>query len=241
MIKGQDDTGVKKELSEVAASLGIDFFRVTSADGFENTPEGHRPRDIMPDVKSIIILGMKLLDSQLNILPAHEREGFSSSRQDLYAGHSDIVSHLLDDAGYVIARSLERKGFKAYHVTAARGGVDQRYLMGLLSLKHLAVKAGLGVFGRHSLVITPQYGPRVRLTAILTDAEMEPDPPLAQNFCEKCLGNPCITLCPVKALTEPVGDSPYQINKYACRQYLNTRPACAICMKVCPAGSERVK
>lgn len=238
MIKGRKEVSLKKRLGEMAASLGVDLFRTTVADCLDDAPKGHRAKDVMPDAKSAIVLGMKLLDAQVNIIPSREGEDFfgQSSRQDMFVGHEDIVARRLDEIGYVMARSLEKAGFKAYHQMASRGGTDERYLMGLLSLKHLAAKAGLGVFGYSSLIITPQYGPRVRLTAILTDAEMESDAPLDQSFCEKCVGNPCIVQCPVKALTKPLDESLYQINKYACRQYLNTRPICAICMKVCPTG-----
>lgn len=234
---------LKKELGEMAANLGVDFFRVTAADHLDDAPAGHRPRDVMPDAKSIIVLGMKFLDAQLNILPVREGESFfsESPRQDMFAGHVDIVARRLDEVGYSIGRSLEKRGFKAYHQMASRGGTDERYLMGLLSLKHLAARAGLGVFGYHSLIVTPQYGPRVRLAAILTDAQIEVDAPLNQSFCERCIGTPCVARCPVKALAKPVDNSLYKINKYACRQYLNTRPTCAICMKVCPIGIERSK
>jgi epoxyqueuosine reductase len=236
------EANLKSTLSEIAESLGVDLFRIVAADRFEDAPEGHRPRDVMPDVKSILILGIKYLDSQLDILPSREGDAFftQSPRQQMFAGHSDLISQRLDEIGYTVARSLERHGFKAYHQMASAGGVDQRYLTGLLSLKHLAARAGLGVFGYHSLIITPQYGPRVRLAAILTDAKMESDSPLNESFCESCVGTPCIALCPAKALTKPANGSFYQINKYACQQYLTTRPACTICMKVCPTWKSRM-
>jgi epoxyqueuosine reductase len=158
----------------------------------------------------------------------------------MFKRHNTFISQELDRAGYAVARFLEKKGFKAYHQMASTGGTDERYLMGLLSLKHMAVQAGLGVFGHNSLLITPQYGPRVRLTAIVTDAELQPDTPLDENFCEDC-GNPCISLCPVKALEKSSHDTPYEINKFACCQYLKTRPTCSVCFKVCPIGSQRIR
>lgn len=122
---------------------------------------------------------------------------------------------------------------------ASTGGTDQRYLIGLLSLKHMAVQAGLGVFGYNSLLITPQYGPRVRLTAIVTDAKITSDAPLVENFCINC-EKLCLSLCPAKALKKPSHGS-YEINKFACSQYLSTRPTCSICLKACPVGNQRVK
>lgn len=82
----------------MAESLGVDLFRVVAADRFEDAPEGHRPRDVMPDVKSILVLGIKYLDAQLEILPSRE-EGFFTQgpRQQMFAGHNDLISRRLDE------------------------------------------------------------------------------------------------------------------------------------------------
>jgi len=232
--------GLKEDLNEMATHLEADLFGVASVDDLIDAPLGHRPMDILPNAKSVIVLGMKMLDAQTDILPTDGDFFGASPRQDMFKGHSGFISQELDRVGYAIAKFLEKRGFKAYHQMASIGGVDQRYLMGLLSLKHMAVQAGLGVFGRHSLLITPQYGPRVRLTAIVTDAELQPDTPIDRDFCKGC-ENVCISLCPANALKNPINDSPYEINKFACSQYLNTRPTCSVCLKVCPIGSQRIR
>lgn len=232
--------GLKEDLKEMTMRLGADLFGVASADDFNDAPLGHRPEDILPNAKSVIVLGMKMLDAQTDILPTDGDFSGASPRQDMFKGHNTFLSQELDRVGYAIARFLETKSFKAFHQMASTGGTDRGYLMGLLSLKHMAVQAGLGVFGRHSLLITPQYGPRVRLTAIVTDAELQPDTPIKKNFCKDC-ENPCISLCPANALKKPSDDSPYEIGKFACCQYLNTRPTCSVCLKVCPIGSQRIR
>ncbi len=221
-------------------SLGADLFGVASIESFDDAPMGHRPTDILSKAKSVIVVGMKMLDAQADILPTNGNYFAISPRQDMYRGHYTFISQELDRIGYTVARFLEKKGFKAYHQMASTGGTDQRYLMGLLSLKHMAVQAGLGVLGHNSLLITPQYGPRVRLTAILTDAQMPPDTPLSKNFCRDC-EKMCISMCPANALKKPIDETPYTIDKFVCHQYLNTRPACAVCLKVCPVGSHRIR
>jgi len=50
------------------------------------------------------------------------------------------------------------------------------------------------------LLVTPQYGPRVKLAVIFTDAEIEPDIELSEDFCSNC--NLCIKACPTGALSE---------------------------------------
>lgn len=158
----------------------------------------------------------------------------------MFQGHNTLVSQELDRVGYAIARFLEEKGFKAYHQMASKGGADKRYLKGLLSLKHMAVRVGLGVFGQNSLLITPQYGPRVRLTVVVTNAAITPDTPLTTDFCTDCK-NPCTSLCPADALKKPSYSSAYNVDKFACAQYLSTRPTCSICLKVCPIGDRRIR
>jgi len=230
----------KEDLKDIAKRFGADLFGVASAEDLNDAPQGHRPKDIVPSAKSVIVLGMKMLDAQTDILPANGDFFGAPPRQDMFRGHNTFISQELDRAGYAIARVLEKKGFKAYHQMAFTGGTDRRYLTGLLSLKHIATKAGLGVLGRHGLLITPQYGPRVRLTAIVTDAELRSDLPINRDFCRDC-ETPCISLCPANALIKPRHDSPYEINKFACRQYLSTRPTCSVCLKVCPIGSQRIR
>ncbi|MFQ6126279.1 MAG: hypothetical protein ACE5R6_16970 [Candidatus Heimdallarchaeota archaeon] len=233
---------LKQELKELATHLGADLFGIAPATCLANAPKGHKAEDILPGARSIIVLAMKMLDTQVDILPVTGQETAffgESSRQAMYAAHGGLVSRHLDDFGFQLARFLEKEGYQTYHQMASAGGVDARYLMGLISLKHAAVGGGLGVIGHSSLLITPQFGPRIRLTAIITDAELEPDKPLVLNFCKDC-PQPCITECPADALTVPQDhEILYELNKFACNQYLNTRPACAVCLKVCPSGNPK--
>ena len=66
-------------------------------------------------------------------------------------------------------------------------------------LKDAALLAGIGVMGRNNLVITPRYGPRVRLRALLVDHPLAPSAPL-EDFtpCDGCPA-PCRQACPQAA------------------------------------------
>ena len=231
---------LKEELHDEASRHGIDLFGVASARDLGDAPPGHRPTDILLGAESAIVLGLKMLDAQTDLLPLEGDTASTSPRQAMFSGHNAFLSQKLDGAGYGLSRFLEEKGFNAYHQLASTGGVDGRYLTGLLSLKHIAAKAGVGVIGRSSLLITPRYGPRVRLTAVVTDAVIDPDKPLKEDYCSGCPGL-CISQCPVNALQKPNPGTPYQINRFACQQYLTTRPSCSICLKVCPVGDKRIR
>jgi len=65
-------------------------------------------------------------------------------------------------------------------------------------LKDAAVLAGLGSIGRNNLLITPQYGPRVRLRALLLSVQLAPTGPEGYDPCA-CCSAPCLDVCPTAA------------------------------------------
>ncbi|MDW7671520.1 MAG: reductive dehalogenase [Bacillota bacterium] len=112
----------------------------------------------------------------------------------------------------------------------------------------LAVDAGLGQLGRHGLLITPEYGPNVRLCKVLTDMPLIPDEPIdfgITAFCDNCLL--CAKHCPSEAISygEPTMESPedtgnsgvekWYIHGESCLKYWQHNGAsCANCIAVCP-------
>lgn len=67
-----------------------------------------------------------------------------------------------------------------------------------VSLRHAAVAAGLGTFGRHNLVVHPRFGTRVIFAAVLTKLDLAPDLPVKKNSCTDC--GLCVSNCPAGAL-----------------------------------------
>ena len=70
-------------------------------------------------------------------------------------------------------------------------------------LKDAAVMAGLGAVGKNNLVVTPEYGPRIRFRALLMDREARQTGPLDFRPCEGC-GQPCRAACPAGAFEHTV-------------------------------------
>jgi len=111
--------------------------------------------------------------------------------------------------------------------------------------KALAVLSGLGWIGKSSLLINRQYGPRLRLGTLLTDASLVADRPETQNRCSGCLN--CQKACPAQAVA---GRSEqwdrykvYRVNHEKCQQHLarnisikGRKDFCGLCMKACPYG-----
>ena len=114
---------------------------------------------------------------------------------------------------------------------------------GLVLADHLGVLAGLGELGRQGLLITPEYGPNLRLMTIITDFPFELDSPMGfgvADYCETC--QKCITECPAQALT-PGRRSPglYQwpVNRGACfDNWLQKGDPCQKCIEICPYTRE---
>lgn len=73
-------------------------------------------------------------------------------------------------------------------------------------MKDAAVLAGLGSVGRNNLVVTPEYGPRVRWRVLLLDQAARATGPIDFDPCDGC-AEPCRKACPVGAFDEPAYDA----------------------------------
>jgi adenosylcobinamide-phosphate guanylyltransferase len=101
-----------------------------------------------------------------------------------------------EDRGLKIVDYLSESGYTARLLSGAR----QPDFLGGISFCQLASMAGLGCIGRNHVLVTPEYGPRVFLSIIMTDAPLNPDPSFAGSFCEEC--RMCLDSCPSGALRE---------------------------------------
>jgi ferredoxin len=79
-----------------------------------------------------------------------------------------------------------------------------------LSTRHLGVEAGLGTLGLEVNILTPEFGPRIYLTGVLTELELTPDRPMTEQVCigESC--SRCLHSCPADAVLH------FGIDKRAC-------------------------
>ena len=114
-------------------------------------------------------------------------------------------------------------------------------LLGQVLYPALAVKAGMGWYGKHGLLITPEFGPRVRLTAVYTSVTnlpfaIENPHNWIENFCRSC--KLCVKKCPAKAIYEESkkGENGLikAINTHKCFPFFAENDGCGVCLKVCP-------
>ena len=78
----------------------------------------------------------------------------------------------------------------------------KEHLEPLLSLTHAAVEAGLGTLGLNLQLLTPEYGPRVLLAAVLCSVEVECDRPMAEALCKGPTCGRCLKVCPADAVKQ---------------------------------------
>ena len=103
-----------------------------------------------------------------------------------------------------------------------------------LSHKHVAVEAGLGWIGRNNLLVTPQYGARVRLGTVLTDMPLPAGAPLEED-CGECRA--CIEACPAGAIAEVQEDFDhvgcYEKIREMIKEVNIGQNVCGVCVKAC--------
>ena len=99
-------------------------------------------------------------------------------------------------------------------------------------LKDSAVLAGLGCIGRNNILVTPEYGPRVRLRALTLDVTVPSTGPLSFDPCEGC-DAPCRRACPQGAFNNQIYKTEdYGQNRLPGRSGVFSRPVCNIQMEL---------
>ncbi len=182
-----------KAIRDLALREGADLFGVAPAKRFAGAPEGHLPSDILPGAQSVVSFALNILESTL-ITPVTR----------IYQMSYLLCRQLSNTISYKVAKEIERHGFYAVMIPATIP-VEMQELKGLFgdfSHRHAAVAAGLGRFGRNTLLITQEFGPRVWLGSIVTTAPLEATvmEDGLSPFCENC--HQCTEACPVEALVE---------------------------------------
>ncbi len=200
MLPGMDAETVKS----LATEFGADIVGVASAktlNAFPPDPQWPQtPAGISPHVKSVVVIVQ------------HIPVAAFRAKNNIPVQYIDmLVLRRMDKIAFKVAEALEDAGFPSF-VTAAQE-TDwnlKRASYGRLSTRHLGIEAGLGTFGLEVNILTPEYGPRVYLTGVLTEAELEPDAPMTEQVCigESC--SRCLYSCPSDAVRH------FGIDKRAC-------------------------
>lgn len=203
------------EVREYAQSLGVyplDFVKL--------------PHDLIFDKFGVlfdnaIVLAMEMSKEKIDKAPSQETLNMVFGTYDELGIAANKITQFLREHGY-----------------AAQ---TDHPLGGLVLFPPLAQKAGIGWVGKHGLLISPQFGPRVRLAAVYTNIENLPYAEInehgwIEDYCKKC--GICIKECPAQAILEEsvLHDTGRitNIKQQDCFEYFGQFYGCSVCIKVCP-------
>ncbi len=194
------------DVKQMARDLGADLVGIASADVMNAFPPDplwpQTPEAITPRCRSVIVIA-------LNIPVAVFRAKLSIVVQVM----DQYVLRRLDRVSHKLARELEKCGWPSFITMGQETDLRLKNgSYGRLSTRHAGIEAGLGTLGLDVNILTPEYGPRVYLTCILTELELEPDHPMTEQVCigESC--SRCLHSCPTDAVLH------FGLDKRACAQ-----------------------
>ena len=218
-------------VQDALSNLDVDVVGVASMDNLRGTKLEETALRLLAGTRSIVVLTMEVYPEFLN-LTRPGREMGVASLNDLFDRNTDFICGRLTKAAYDVAKASRGHGLRALPLPAAGCPMDARFLEAVFSYKHAGQATGLGYIGRSSLLITPDFGPRVRLSCCLTEAPLESTGESVASGCESC--EICIERCPAGAVSKPQAEEAYVINKFACSLFRNASGGCSECMRLCP-------
>lgn len=211
-----NSVSIKEYIKE---KFDMDLVGIAKASALAAEPEGHRPEDLLPGAKSVIVFGRALADGAVQAM-FRAREDKKIQAQSSYAAYCDDLApnFLLINDTFNICSYLERE-FDAVAMpipfNVQQSMVWDKYPgkyfadpygQGMpLDIYKAALAAGLGEFGWSNRFLTEEYGPRQMLSALITTLELEADKPFEGKIClgESC--GICVKMCPTGAIPAQCG------------------------------------
>ena len=182
----------------VLTQARMDKVGIAGIDRFNESPEGMHPTDFLPGCKSVIVFCTRLPDGAVS----STYRGFEDKNLNVHSvygayGYVGAPNYNLLWANYKISRFVEKlTGCAAMPNTAG-----PTHGAKMMSMRHCAYAAGLGEFGWSSIMLTPEFGPRNRFGAVLTTAELKPDPMYnGPRLCDPSKCHICEKMCPSGAI-----------------------------------------
>jgi len=228
-----DPEKMSSEIKRIAKFFGADLCGITTLDDrwqyasrVDTRDMSDAPNDLPEEITHVIVMGHQMEESLVATYPS-ALAGAATGRE--YSHEAAIV---MQTAAYI--RNLGYQAVASMNDT----GLVIPY----------ALKAGLGEYARNQMVITPEFGPRLRFSKIYTNLPLAVDAPRKRGvaaFCDIC--TKCADACPVKALPYGLpqvgGTTPSAIK--GVRKWTSDAEKCfgfwakmasdcAICMRVCP-------
>jgi epoxyqueuosine reductase QueG len=198
------DDRLSDEFRDYLLAQGADLVGFGLVSHMEGAPAIMQPRRYLPDAQSMISIGLHINEASCDLIERSVRDGRLPASYHSYQLFTlAIVNPQLDTIAFQGARFLENLGYRAYPFPAnvphiSKPSAEYPGGPGDISHKHVAVACGLGQIGWHNLLITPKFGTRQKLTTIITNAPLDPDPMCEDRLCSRCFQ--CAHACPTAAI-----------------------------------------
>ncbi|MCZ6504296.1 MAG: 4Fe-4S dicluster domain-containing protein [Gammaproteobacteria bacterium] len=228
-----DPEQMAAEMKQVCKFFGADIVGITSTDlrwhysnSFDAKKLEEKPHGIPEGLNNTIVIGTEMARDVIKTYPsatAGVATGYGYSKD---AHTLQCIAAFIQGMGYRAAASLNDTANRIPY----------------------AIQAGLGEYGRHGLVITKEFGPRLRFGQIFTDLPLRHDKPDkfgVKEFCQIC--RRCSDACPPKAIPESkpqseiinqsnlIGVRKWTVDAEKCFKFWTDQGTeCGICIRVCP-------
>lgn len=200
------------EVKKRARALGADIVGIGNIERWEGAPLQMDPRQIMPNARSIIGVGFRVMRGSLRGI----EEGTLFSNYSAM-GYGAITYLFMPMMVMNLCRYIEDEGFEALpmghqsdwrainNTGQLREGYSKAVVPGranpdvMVHLRIAAYLCGMGEIGWSKMLLSPEFGPRQRVGVIITEAELEPDPIYSgPKLCDRCMA--CVRDCPAGAI-----------------------------------------
>jgi epoxyqueuosine reductase QueG len=225
-----------KALKLKVRGLGADLVGVADIEDLKKMNTS--PKNLLAKFKSAISIATEIPKEIIEAVKERPTAEYSRACFD--------ANSKLDKISFEIAKILRLDKFESFIIPASEVA-DWRKYMGAVSHKAVGRMAGLGWQGKSLLLISPLYGPRIRLSTVLTTAMLKKDLPL-KNLCGEC--RCCMDACPGHAIKGVRTESHYSsrlkavdigkciktmIEMFASLDGVDAYK-CGICIRACPVG-----
>jgi len=233
------DAQIHETLREFAEGLGVELYGVASAEDYAREfPDKPQPTRFVENARSIIVIGLPLepgtvatvLRPELSGLRVRATEQVSTSgvrpvgaERFFLDEEEKTLGQELTWTAYRMAKFLRQQGWHAFYLPLAKQ--DRRFRTAPFYHMPAMYLAGLGTLGLNCSILTPQFGPRVWVTSIITDCPLPAGKPLEEDLCTHC--ELCVENCPIGAIDGQGWKDPFACASYGC---------CGTCMAICPIG-----
>ena len=226
---------IKQKITDYAKMRGADLVGFSSIDRFRHLPRQKNPLTILPETKTVIGLGFRVLRGMLRGIEEgstfyHYTTLGIELLEEVYMPNVMLeVCSMIEDMGHT---AVPQKRMQLLMDDENGTNPEMNYQdiyrnikQAQLDFIHAAIACGMGELGMSGAVLTDGFGPFQRFCFILTDAVIEEDPLYKPHLCDRC--GLCAEACPGHALgkEEPytVLSEPeyrmYQMDTWQCAAY----------------------